>query len=102
MTTGTSNFIMFIAENLSFTKYLNLDVDMSDGICLRNSRQSLITHDCIPPHHRQIIFFTEWTNEKNQKAEFNYVYEYSHVEQSNNSVPTINIVQNDFHSYRSF
>jgi len=75
---------------------------MSDGICIRNSRQSLITHDCIPPRHRQIIFLTEWTNEQNQRGEMNYVYQCSHVNQSNNSVPIIHISENDFHSFRSF
>lgn len=94
--------IIFIAENLSFSKYLNLDIDMSDGICVRNSRRSLIIHDCIPPQHRQIIFLTEWTNEKDQQAKLNYVYQYLHVQQSNASVPFIDIFQNDLHSYRSF
>jgi hypothetical protein len=75
---------------------------MSDGICIRNSRQSLITHDCIPPHHRQIIFLTDWTNEQNQQGEMNYVYQCSHVKQSNHSVPIIQISENDFHSFRSF
>lgn len=94
---------IFIAENLSLTTYLNLDIDISESVFVRNSRQSLITHDCIPPCHRQIVFLTEWTHEENhQIAQMSYAYEYSHVNQANNSVPSINNFQNDFHSYRSF
>jgi hypothetical protein len=74
---------------------------MSDGIYIRNSRQSLITHDCIPPRHRQIVFLVEWTNEQNQVAQMNYVHQFSYDRQSNNSVPAVNNFQNDFHSFRS-
>ena len=92
---------MFIAENLSLTNHLNLDVDTSDAICIRNSRQSFITHDCIPPGHRQIIWLTEWTHEGNQAAKMNYVFQFSHVKQTNDSVPAIDISQDDFHSFRT-
>ncbi len=94
--------MIFIAEYLSLVNYLNIDIDMSDGTYIRNSRQSLITHDCLPPRHRQIIFFTEWTHEENQIAQMNYVYRYSHVKLLNNSVPIIHLSKNDFHSYRAF
>jgi hypothetical protein len=94
--------MIFIAENLSLTNYLNLDIDMSDGKYIRNSRQSFITHDCIPPHHRQIVFLTEWANEKDQEAKMSYAFQYSHVRQSNNSVPTVDVFRDDFHSFRPF
>jgi hypothetical protein len=94
--------MIFIAENLSLTNYLNLDIDMSDGRYIRNSRQSFITHDCIPPHHKQIVFLIEWANEQDQQAKMNYQFQFSHVRQSNNSVPSIDVFQNDFHSCRSF
>jgi len=93
---------MFIAENLSSTYYLNLDIDMSDGIGISNSRRSLITHDCIPPSHRQIVFLTEWTQQPNETAKMDYAFQYLHVNRSNNSVPAINSFQNDFHSFRPF
>ncbi|CAF3087405.1 unnamed protein product [Rotaria sp. Silwood2] len=101
-TSGKSKFVMFIAENLSFSNYLNIDIDMNDSTYIRNSRQSYITHDCIPPRQRQIIFLTEWTNEHDQTAKMNYVYETSFIKQSNDSVPEINIDENDFHSFRNF
>lgn len=95
--------MIFVAENSSLTSYLNLDIDMSDGIFIRNSRQSLITHDCIPPRHRQIIFLTEWTHEEtHQIGQMGYVYQYSHVQDENNPLPTINYIRNDFHSCRSY
>ncbi|CAF5048747.1 unnamed protein product, partial [Rotaria sp. Silwood1] len=101
-TSGQCSFIMFIAENLSSNYYLNIDIDMSDSVYIRNSRQSYITHDCIPPHQKQIIFLVEWTNKRDQIANMSYVYQTSFIKQSNDSVPTINIDQNDFHSFRNF
>ena len=94
--------MIFIAENLSLTNYLNFDIDMSDGKYIRNSRQSFITHDCIPPHHKQIVFLIEWTHQQDQKPNMNYNFLFSHVRESNNSVPSIDAFENDFHSSRSF
>ncbi|CAF1042665.1 unnamed protein product [Rotaria sordida] len=99
-TPGRCDFVMFIAQNLSSTNYLNIDIDMNDSMYIRSSRQSFITHDCIPPKHKQIIFLTEWINQHSQTAKLTYVYQTSFVQQSNNSVPAINIDKNDFHSFR--
>jgi hypothetical protein len=101
-TTGEYSFTLFIAENLSSTDFLNIEMDLNDSIRVANSRKSLSTYDCIPPRHRQIIFLVEWTNEYSEPAKMDYVYKFHHVKQSNNSIPEIFNSQNDFHSFRPF
>ncbi len=102
VTTSEYDFTIFIAENLSSTDFLNLEIDLNDSIRIRNSRNSLSTYDCIPPRHRQIIFLIEWTNEYGQTAKMEYLYRSQHVKQANNSIPEIYNAQNDFHSFRPF
>jgi hypothetical protein len=102
VTTGEYNFTIFIAENLSATDYLNVIIDLNDSICIRNSRQSLITYDWIPPRHRQILFLVEWTNEYGETAKMEYLYRQQHDKQANKSIPEIDNSQNDFHSFRPF
>ncbi|CAF3749085.1 unnamed protein product [Rotaria socialis] len=103
VTTNQYDFIMFVAENLSPTDFLNLEIDSNDSRHVRNSRKSLSTFDCIPPRHRQITFLIEWTtNEQGQKAKMDYLYRSQHVKQSNPSVPEIYNIQNNFHSFRPF
>ncbi|CAF0817246.1 unnamed protein product [Adineta ricciae] len=98
---GASDFFVFIAENLSTTDYLNIELDLSDSACIQSSRQAFITHDCIPPQHRQIIFFTEWTDTHNETPRFQYTFDYSYARLASQSIPVIDIHQHDFHSYRS-
>ncbi|CAF3342047.1 unnamed protein product [Rotaria sp. Silwood1] len=102
VTTKEYDFTMFIAENLSTTDFLNLEIDLNDSKYIRNSRKSLSTYDCIPPRHRQISFLIEWTNEYGQKAKLDYLYRSQFVKHANNSIPEINNSQSDFHSFRPF
>ncbi len=75
---------------------------MNDSVRVHNSRNSLSTFDSIPPRHRQIVFLVEWTNECGQTAKMEYLYRSQHVKQAKPSVPEINNIQNDFHSFRPF
>ncbi|CAF1106978.1 unnamed protein product [Rotaria sordida] len=102
VTTKEYDFTMFIAENLSTTDFLNLEMDLNDSRYIRNSRKSLSTYDCIPPRHRQIVFLIEWTNEEGQRARMDYLYRSQYVKHANHSIPEIYNKQNDFHSFRPF
>ncbi|CAF3716257.1 unnamed protein product [Adineta steineri] len=99
---GEYDFAMFVAENISSTDFLNIEVDLNDSIRVRNSRKSLSTFDCIPPRHRQIVFLVEWTNQYGQNAKMDYSYRTQCVKQATNSVPEIYGRHTNFHSYRPF
>lgn len=87
---------------MSSTDFLNIEIDLNDSVCVRSSRNSLSTYDCIPPRHRQIIFLIEWTNEQGQRAKMDYMFRAKHVKQSNPSVPDVYNNRNGFHSFRPF
>ncbi len=96
---------VFVAENLSATSYLIVDIDMSVARNVRHSRCNHLpydTHDCIPPRHRQLIFITEWIDTTGQVAQLNYSYSYSHDKRMTDSRPTINSSRYDLHSPRAF
>lgn len=74
---------------------------MSESVGIQSSRQAFITHDCIPPQHRQVIFFIEWTDTHKKTPRFQYTFDYSFTKQASQSIPVIDTYQHDFHSYRS-
>lgn len=89
---------MFVVENISSRKYLNIIIDISEAKNVRHSRFSLLTSDFIPPCHRQLICILEWTNEKGQSARISYTRSQSFVNSRFNSIPLIHFHENDLHS----
>ena len=75
---------------------------MDDSVRIRHSRRSLITHDSIPPRHRQILFLVEWANEYGQKAKMDYSYVTRLTSTVTPSLPQVFHHQTDFHSFRPF
>jgi len=96
---------LFIAENLSTTKNLVVDIDMKIVKNVRHSRHSRLpynTHDCIAPRYRQLIFITEWADKRGESAQLNYTYSHKHDTQATDPKPPIDISHNDLHSPRAF
>ncbi|CAF2520150.1 unnamed protein product [Rotaria sp. Silwood2] len=58
-----------VAENTSTNRMLNVDVTVTESLDVRNSRNSFIILDSIPPNHRQLLFLMEMTSERSQVAE---------------------------------
>jgi len=89
-TTKKLDSIIFVAENLSRTQFLNVGTDMADAKGVQTSRNLPITSDAIPPKYRQILFVIEWTNEQTQNStSMNYVYTYQHQYQPKGVVPAL-------------
>ncbi len=94
--------VLFVAENLSTTYHLNIDIDMSNAQRIHHSRRSFITHDCIAPRHRQLIFLVAWTHLAGESANMNYTLLTGQVTETNESIPEICSTANDLHTARSF
>jgi len=96
---------LFIAENLSSTRNLIVDIEMKIAKNVRHSRHSHFpykTHDCIPLRHRQLIFITEWADKRGESAQLNYSYSHKHDTEKTDPRPTIDSSHGDLHSPRAF
>lgn len=63
------NSMFLVIENCSKFEYLNVEIKMSYSPDIQYSRHSLVTRDCIPPCHRQLMFLAERTGEYHQQDE---------------------------------
>jgi hypothetical protein len=96
---------IFVAENLSTSRNLIVDIDMTIAKNVRHSRYAHLpykTHDCIPPRYRQVIFITEWADKRGESAQLNYTYSHNHDSQKTDPRPSIDSSHNDLHSPRAF
>lgn len=94
---------IFIAENVSTSRYLNVDINMTTARNVRHSRHAHLpyhTRDCIPPEHRQLIFLTEWADKHGQSAQMKYSYSHRFDHQQREAVPSVDIPRGDLHSPR--
>ncbi|CAF4951625.1 unnamed protein product [Rotaria sp. Silwood1] len=91
---------IMVIENLSTTYHLNVDVDMSESRNIRHSRNSFVTHDCIPPQHRQIICITEWIMQPGQSGRQSFKYSRQLVKNQSESIPPVRDTTDDIHTLR--
>ncbi|CAF0863688.1 unnamed protein product [Rotaria sp. Silwood1] len=104
-TSGELGLTIFVAENVSITNYLSLDINIQLAKNVRHSRFIGFpnsTHDSIPPRHRQLIFITEWIDKYGESARLRYSYSHIHEKRVTNPRPFIDISQYDLHSPRAF
>jgi hypothetical protein len=81
---------------------LDLVVDFQDSTGIRSSRQSIVTHDSIPPRHRQIVFLADFVNETGLTAQLKYTYQTKQTQTRTPSMPAIRNHQTEIHSHRPF
>jgi hypothetical protein len=94
--------MLLIIENWSSSNYLNIDINMDHSENIQHSRDSSITHDCIPPYHRQLIFITEWAGEHRSSSCPTYNLTYGHTTHINEAKPAVSIYSDDLHTPRLF
>lgn len=96
---------ILIAENQSIRNHRTVDINVRSARNLRHSRyfnRSCDTHDCIPPRHRQILFFSERMYKQDGKMQLAYSYRLHHDKEVTDSRPAIDTSQGDIHSPRAF
>jgi len=94
--------MFLIIENWSSSNYLSIDTNMSHLKNIQHSRYSSITHDCIPPYHRQLIFITERTGEHRSFTSQTYNLTYEHTTQITDAKPVVSSYLDDLHTPRIF
>jgi hypothetical protein len=94
--------MILIVENWSTNDMLNIDVNITHARNIQYSRNSSITHDCIPPRHRQLIFINEWNVEHRSWNYPAYNLTYKHNMQITDAKPTFNRFLDDLHTPRPF
>ena len=103
VTHGKLNLKLFIVENLSTSRHLCFDIDMSVARNVRHSRRADLpfkTRDCIPPKQRQLIFITEWADRHGQSAQMKYSYSHRWEHKKREAIPPIDFSHGDLHSLR--
>ena len=92
-----------VVENTSNTEHLVIDTNIyANPACLRHSRRKLITHNCIPPQHRQIIFITEWIAPALVPGHPDCRFTFQHTGIRSNPRTTIDRSRYDLHSPQQF
>jgi hypothetical protein len=91
---------IIVAENLSTTHHLKIGIDASKSTYIHHSRNSLVTHDNLPPCHRQLIGIIEWINKVGQPGSLHYEYTRRITKDKSESEPPIHTAMNDIHSLR--
>jgi hypothetical protein len=93
---------LLIIENWSSSNYLTIDTSMTRSNNIQYSRDSSVTHDCIPPYHRQLIFIAEWTGEHRSASYPTYHFTYEHITHMNHTKSVVNSDLDDLHTPRLF
>ncbi len=94
--------MLLVVENWSTSNYLNIDTNMTHSSSVHHSRHSSITHDCIPPYYRQLIFITEWTDKPHSSSCPEYHLTYEHNTQITDAKPIVSSYLDDLHTPRLF
>ncbi|CAF3916991.1 unnamed protein product [Rotaria sordida] len=95
--------MLLIVENRSTNYHLNFDTNIiTQSKNLQHSRFSWNTHDCIPSHHRQLIFITEWTSKPHSMNNYTYNLTYKHNTHTTDATPEVNSYLDDLHTPRLF